>query len=167
MSGRAWWDAARHPFQGTVSCPRSKARATSLPRVGIFRWRSCGMRENPIGGSARDDDFLIEPAEKGLLAPGRRHGRGQPMDDLVAPQIQRERLKRGQQGTPQITKRMPPARQRIVDDNNLASRLDHAEDFAERPLAMRSGLLMQKEEQQRLIIAGIGNPEVGGIPVSY
>src|ERR1035437_4231037 len=85
------------------------------------------------------------------------------MDDLVAPQIQRERLKHGEQGSPQIAKRMPPTRQRIVDNNNLASRSDHAEDFAQRSLAIMTGLLVQEEEQQRPIIAGVRKVEVCGI----
>src|SRR5665811_1091097 len=125
---------------------------------------------SPRIASSRDDDFLIQPAEKGLLAPPGPGGGRQPVGDLVTPQIQRERLERREQGPPQIAKRMPPARQRIVDNNDLASRPDHAEGLAQRPLAMRYRLLVQQEKQQRPIIAGVRKVEIGGIhrqPVSY
>src|SRR5476651_2806303 len=101
--------------------------------------------------SAPDHDFLIEPAEERLLPPSVLRGRGHPMREFVAPQVQRERLECREQWPPQIAQRMPPARQRIIDNDDAASRLHHAEDFAQRSLAIMRGLLVQQEEQQGLV----------------
>src|SRR5215472_16605070 len=90
-----------------------------------------------------DHQLLIEAAEERALAHTLAARRRQPVSQLLAPQVERERLEQREHRPPQIAQRIPPARPRIIDHDDPASRLDHAGDLAERALAHVAGLLVQ------------------------
>src|ERR1700726_3259603 len=131
--------------------PVSIVPVRDVPAVLILAASSCCSA--PL---ARDHQLLGQTAEEDLLA--RPDGRvlGQPIGDFLAPQIEREGFKLCQQGVPEIAQRMPPARQRVIDDDDLAAGLDHTEHFAQRALAPWPRLLMQQEENQTIFVAGVG-----------
>src|SRR6516165_3253620 len=93
-------------------------------------------------GSAFDYHFLIEAAKERFLADMNSAAR-EPYANLVTPQIECKRLKPGQQRPPHVAKRMPPTRQVIIHNYDLAAWFYDSENLAQRPLAIVAGLLMQ------------------------
>src|SRR5262245_9421202 len=134
--------------------PRSRIRSTSP----IFVQSSLHLM------SPGDDEFLVQPAEVGVLANSLEvHLPRQPFGDFVTPQIERIRLEPSQQRPEHVRKRMPESWAVIIDDNDLPARPYHAHDLSERSAPHRVRLLVQQEEDGRLAVTGTGEPERSGV----
>src|SRR5262245_3579360 len=123
--------------------------STSLRPVDHHRF-SCGIGNLSGVCSTRDRYFLVKPTEErlfvhNLVGPRPR----QEFGDFLPPQIECERLERGEQRPPKIAKGMPPTGHGIIDNQDLAPRFYDAKCLAQRPLAIMAWLLMQQEKNQR------------------
>src|SRR6478609_4340570 len=113
--------------------------------------------------STSDYDLLIEASEKGFLASWQYATRGEPVIDILAPEIECEGFEEGKHRTPQIAKGVPPVRRGILDDDDLATGFDHSEDFAQRQFTVAIRLLMQQKEYQCSIVNRIRQPQPAGV----
>src|SRR6185369_15042528 len=108
-----------------------------------------------------DYDLLVKSAEIRRLMQAIFGNTRQPSAELVPPQIERKWLEPCQQRTPEVAERMPETGQRVVHQNDLSSRLDHAHELTQCPFTVMARLLVQKKERQSLVVRVIRQIQLG------
>jgi hypothetical protein len=111
-----------------------------------------------------DGDSLIHAAEESVFANflWLKTCR-EPGDHLIPPDIQRERLKPEQNQAEDGAQGMEQGRAVIIEDHELSARFERPDRLAQCLASDRVGLFVEKEKQNSLIVARVGNLERYGV----